>query len=152
MGDYRKLDVWNRAHQLVLAVYRATASFPDREQDGLVSQMRRAAFSIPVNIAEGCGRNADSELCRSLRIALGSAAELEYQVLLSRDVGYLDAAAASMLEEELDHVKRMLARLSHRIAPQTTNRRAAGSNGGQRRHAATAGQRIADGGASRTST
>ncbi len=139
MGDYRKLDVWNRAHQLVLAVYRATASFPDQERYGLVSQIRRAAFSIPMNIAEGCGRNGDSELRRSLRIALGSAAELEYQVLLSRDVGYLNEAATSTLGEELDHVKRMLARLSHRIAPQTTNRRAAGSNGGRPRRFVTPG-------------
>ncbi len=146
MGDYRKLDVWNRAHQLVLAVYRATASFPDQELYGLVLQMRRAAFSIPMNIAEGCGRNGDSELRRSLRIALASEAELEYQVLLSRDIGYLNEVTSSTLGEELDHVKRMLARLSHRLAPQTTNRRAAASNGGWRRHVVTAATRRADSG------
>jgi four helix bundle protein len=128
VGDYRRLDVWNRAHRLVLAVYRA-AGFPDQEQYGLVSQMRRAAFSIPMNIAEGCGRNGDSELRRSLRIALGSAAELEYQVSLSQELEYLHSEAAHQLAEEVDHVKRVLARLCHRIASPATSRRTVGSNG-----------------------
>ncbi len=129
MGDYRKLDLWHRAHQLTLTIYRATASFPAHEQYGLVSQMRRAAFSIPMNIAEGCGRNSDSELRRALKIALGSAAELEYQVLLSQELAYLHPEAAHEEAEEVDHVNRMLARLCHRIAPAAASGRMVASNG-----------------------
>jgi four helix bundle protein len=79
--------------------------------------MRRAAFSIPMNIAERCGRNSDAELRRSLRIALGSAAEVEYQILLCQELGYLQPDVAAALAEESDHVKRMLTRLSSRLQP-----------------------------------
>jgi len=100
MGDYRKLGLWNRSHQLALAVYRATANFPVAEKYGLTTQIRRAAISIPMNIAEGCGRNTDPELRRFLKIALGSASELEYQVLLCRALDYLDQSTANDLAGE----------------------------------------------------
>jgi four helix bundle protein len=115
MGDYRKLELWNRSHQLALAIYRATASFPVAEKYGLAIQIRRAASSIPMNIAEGCGRNTDPELCRFLRIALGSASELEYQILRGQDLEYLDHPTADHFVRELDEIKRMLASLIHRL-------------------------------------
>src|SRR6266581_7156487 len=86
MKDFRQLKVWDRAHQLTLAIYPVTATFPRDETYGLTSQMRRAASSIPSNIAEGCGREGDAELSRFCQIARGSASELEYQLLLARDL------------------------------------------------------------------
>ena len=115
MGDYRNLELWNRAHQLALAMYRVTANFPVAERHGLTAQMRRAAISIPMNIAEGCGRNTGPELRRFLRICLGSASELEYQVLLCHTLGYLDHSTANDLAQEVDEIKQMLAGLIHRV-------------------------------------
>jgi len=85
MKDFRKLDVWAKAHALTLAIYRVTAGFPTEERYGLTSQLRRACVSIPTNIAEGCGRNSDAELARFAEIAMGSSSEVEYLLLLSRD-------------------------------------------------------------------
>jgi len=78
LKDFRKLKVWEKSHDLTLAVYKATAAFPRKELYGLTSQIRRACASIPANIAEGCGRGGDPELARFLQIAMGSASELEY--------------------------------------------------------------------------
>ncbi|WP_092769607.1 four helix bundle protein [Hymenobacter actinosclerus] len=86
MLDYRSLQIWQRSHQLTLQLYGLTKNFPREELFGLVSQMRRAAASIPTNIAEGCGRNSDAELARFLTIASGSASELDYQLLLSHEL------------------------------------------------------------------
>jgi four helix bundle protein len=93
VGDFRKLQVWHRAHKLTLDVYRATSAFPKEELYGLTNQLRRASASIGANIAEGCGRNTDAELARYLGIAVGSANELDYHLLLARDLGYLQPAA-----------------------------------------------------------
>jgi four helix bundle protein len=108
MKDFRKLKVWDRSHRLAVEVYRATARFPRSELFGLASQMRRAAVSTPSNLAEGCGRRTDAELSRFSDIALGSASELEYQILLARDLGYLDAGGSAGLGNEVVEVKRML--------------------------------------------
>ena len=89
MKDYRELQVWQLGHALTLEIYATTKSFPKDELFGLTSQMRRAASSIPANIAEGCGRDGDAELKRFLIIALGSACELDYFILLSAELGYL---------------------------------------------------------------
>jgi four helix bundle protein len=89
MRDFRKLQVWEKAHQMTLAVYKVTARFPRAEVYGLVSQMRRAAVSIPANIAEGCGREGGAELGRYLKIAMGSASELEYELLLAHELGFI---------------------------------------------------------------
>src|ERR1043166_5306871 len=86
MKDFRNLKVWEKAHQLALALYPITASFPGQEAYGLASQIRRAASSIPSNIAEGCGREGDPELARFCIIARGSATELEYLLLLAAEV------------------------------------------------------------------
>lgn len=89
MQDFRQLKVWEKAHQLTLSIYKVTSDFPKTEQYGLVSQMRRSAASITCNIAEGCGRGSDQDFARFLQMALGSACELEYQLLLAKDLGWL---------------------------------------------------------------
>jgi four helix bundle protein len=108
MRDFRKLQVWQKAHQLTLAVYKVTAHFPRTEMYGMVSQMRRAAVSIPTNIAEGCGREGEAELGRFMQIAMGSASELEYQVLLAKDLGLLGHNEHEQLSEGTSEIKRML--------------------------------------------
>jgi four helix bundle protein len=90
MGDFKKLEVWQAAHALACDVYKSTRVFPKTEAYGLTSQLRRSAASVAANLAEGSGRNGDAEFSRYVRISLGSAAELEYHLLLSRDVGLLD--------------------------------------------------------------
>lgn len=115
MQDYGKLKVWERAHALALRVYRETQSFPKDEAYGLTAQVRRSASSIPSNIAEGCGRDTQPELLRFLRIAMGSANELEYQLLLARDLAYLTEPAHLELAEAVNEIKRMLAALIVRI-------------------------------------
>ncbi|HYM16913.1 MAG TPA: four helix bundle protein [Dehalococcoidia bacterium] len=111
LKDFRDLQVWEKSHRLVLAVYPATKSFPRDELFGLTSQIRRSASSIPANIAEGCGRRTSADFARSLQIAMGSASELEYHLLMSRDLGYLDAATYQQLDAQVVEVKRMLAAL-----------------------------------------
>jgi four helix bundle protein len=106
--DFRSIKVWEKAHQLTLAVYAGTKGFPREETYGLTSQMRRSAGSIPTNIAEGCGRSGDTELARYCQIAFGSATELEYQLFLSRDLGYLDESSYEPLRDATIDVKRML--------------------------------------------
>ena len=108
MPGFQSLKVWQHAHRLVLRVYQETRGFPTSEQYGLTSQMRRSAASIPSNLAEGLGRNTRAELIRFSRIALGSAFELQYQMILARDLGYLDEKVARELADECDHVSRML--------------------------------------------
>ena len=115
MKDFRDLQVWDKAHQLTLAVYKATACFPREELYGLTSQLRRAAVSIGSNIAEGCGRRGNGEFHKFLQIATGSASEVEYQLLVSRDLGFLEADRHSQLEHDVVEVKKMLAALIRRV-------------------------------------
>ena len=111
MKDFRELKVSQKAHELSLAMYRATASFPREELYGLTSQIRRACASIPTNIAEGCGRGSDADFAHFLQIAMGSACETEYQLLLSRDLGFLSPDDYSSLQQCLEEVKRMISSL-----------------------------------------
>ena len=113
--DFRKMRVWEKAHLLAIRIYKATASFPKTELYGLTSQMRRAATSVPANIAEGCGRSGEADFARFLTIAMGSATETEYFILLSRDLGYLNMATAGELTDTTQAVKKMLATLLKRI-------------------------------------
>lgn len=108
MRDFKKLNVWSKAHQLTLEVYKVTQQFPDDERFGLISQIRRASASIPTNIAEGCGRESDNELKRFCYIAMGSASEVEYQLLLARDLGYISEPTYQPLADKEIEVKRML--------------------------------------------
>ena len=115
MQDYRNLQVWQRSHQLVLEVYRLTTEFPADERFGLSSQIRRCAVSIPSNIAEGSARGSDGEFARFLYIASGSAAELDYQLLLAQDLGFLPQTAYQPLAAELAEIRRMLNSFSQRL-------------------------------------
>lgn len=116
MRDFRRLIVWQRAHEATLETYRCTASFPDGERLGLVTQMRRAAASVAANIAEGCGRGTPMDEARFLRFAAGSAKELEYHALLARDLGYLDPEAHQRLNGLVVETQRMLLALLRRTA------------------------------------
>lgn len=111
MKDFRKLKVWGRAHQVMLALYHATKAFPGDELYGLRTQIRRSASSIGANLAEGCGRNGDREFGRFLSIALGSASELEYHLILAMDLGYLGGTTGVELSREVVEVKRMISGL-----------------------------------------
>ncbi len=108
LKDFRQLKVWDRAHQLTLAIYPVTATFPRNETYGLTSQMRRAASSIPSNIAEGCRREGDAELSRFCLMARGSASELEYQILLARDLNIIESRQHEQLTQQAVEIKRML--------------------------------------------
>ncbi len=107
MRPFRELRVWDESHQLTLDVYRVTGSFPNDERFALTNQLRRAAYSVPFNIVEGTSRG-DAECRQFLRIALGSAAELEYGLLLARDLGYLSNFEHESLTARTMSVKRML--------------------------------------------
>jgi len=115
MRDFRKLKVWEKAHQLTLAVYLATRAFPKDELYGLTSQARRSSASIGGNIAEGCGRSGKREFARYLDIASGSAAELEYHLLLAGDLHFLDNRVCQQLQAKVCEVKQMLTSLLRTI-------------------------------------
>jgi len=119
MQDFRKLNAWEKGHALALKVYKATATFPRSEIYGLTSQMRRACVSIAANIAEGCGTRTDAEFVRFLGIAIASASELEYQLLLARDLGLLETHAHDRLSEQTTEVKRMVASLIKKVSART---------------------------------
>jgi four helix bundle protein len=108
MQDYKKLEVWQKAHLLALNVYSATKAFPKDELHGLTSQIRRACVSIPSNIAEGCGRGGNSELCQFLKIALGSTNELEYQLILACDLKLINTHDHNTLDIQINEIKAML--------------------------------------------
>ena len=123
MKDFKDLKVWMKAHHLAVEVYRATRSFPREELYGLTSQLRRSATSIGANIAEGCGRRSDGEFTRFLQIARGSASELEFELLLARDLGLIAGSFYDGLEKEVVEVERMLTALVQRIQPVSREKR-----------------------------
>ncbi|MBO3697019.1 four helix bundle protein [Roseivirga sp. E12] len=108
MGDFKELEVWKRGHDMALVIFKLTTDFPKKEQFGLISQMRRSSQSIPTNIAEGCGRDSQKELIRFCSIAMGSASELEYQLILARDIEFISSETYSNHNEELLILKRKL--------------------------------------------
>jgi four helix bundle protein len=108
MQDFHELKVWQKAHALTIAVYNETRSLPKDELYGLTSQLRRASSSIPANIAEGCGRSGDIEFARFLQISMGSASELEYHLLLARELGFLNDVTHARLNNQVTEIKRML--------------------------------------------
>ena len=115
MRDFREYKVWEKSHALTLAVYKATATFPKEELFGLISQIRRAGSSIPANIAEGCGRSGNAEFARFLQIAMGSASELEYHLLLAHDLKFLNTLDYENLTTQTCEVKRMLSSLLQKV-------------------------------------
>lgn len=108
MRDFRQLKVWQKAHHLVMLVYKVTRQFPREETYGLTAQLRRAAVSIAANVVEGNGRGSDAEMSRFLQIVLGSACELEYELMLAGDLGYLAASDYESLATNATETKRML--------------------------------------------
>ena len=108
MQDFQKLDIWQKSHALTLQIYEVTATYPNNEQFGLMNQMRRSAASIPTNIAEGCGRNSKPDFARFIDIALGSANELHYQLILSRDLKYIDSETFDKSADNVIEVRRMM--------------------------------------------
>jgi four helix bundle protein len=115
MKDFRNLQVWHKAHLLVLASYRSTVGFPKQEMYGMTSQIRRCAASIAANIAEGCGKRGNGDFQRYLNIAAGSASELEYHFLLARDLKLFDETNYQQLNTGVVEVKRMLASLIRKV-------------------------------------
>ena len=115
MRDFRKLSIWSKGHALTLKIYTLTKSFLKEEIFGLVSQMRRAAYSIPPNIAEGCGRNSVPDFKRFLTISSGSASELEYQLYLSKDLNYISEPIFKELQQEIIEIKKMIFSYSNKI-------------------------------------
>ena len=108
MRNFREVKVWQKAHALTLDLYLATKTFPKEELYGIVSQMRRSAASIGANIAEGCGKRSKPDLKRFLLIALGSASELEYHLLLARDLHFIAEQDYALLQPRLEEIKKML--------------------------------------------
>jgi four helix bundle protein len=115
MKDFRTLHVWKKAHELTLHIYKTTSTFPKEELFGLTSQMRRSSSSIPTNIAEGCGRGSDADFQRFLQIAFGSLSELDYQLILAGDLGFVGPARQAELAASLVEIRRMLATLIRRV-------------------------------------
>ena len=108
MRDFHKYQVWQRGHLFALDVYKQTKCFPKEELFGMTSQLRRASTSIPINIAEVCGRRSDAEFAYFLNVAAGSASEVEEELRLSCDLGFMDETVTAQLEKEVKEIKAML--------------------------------------------
>ncbi|GAB2620431.1 four helix bundle protein [Belliella aquatica] len=115
MHRYKELKVWQKAIDLAVEVYRITEKLPKEERFGLISQMNRAAVSIPSNIAEGAGRNTEKDFNNFLGMALGSSFELDTQVIISNRLDYLNDQDFQILENELEHLQNMIAKLKMSI-------------------------------------
>jgi four helix bundle protein len=118
MQDFRNLKVWQKAHALTIAVYQASAKLPGDERFGLTLQLRRSAASIPMHMADGCGRTTEAEFLKCLSFAMGGGNQLEYHLLLTHDLGYLADAEHSRLTADVIEVKRMIVGLIHTISGQ----------------------------------
>jgi four helix bundle protein len=119
MQNYKDLKVWEKAHSFTLKVYEATKSFPKEELYSLTNQLRRSASSIPANIAEGSGKNSQLEFGHFLNIALGSANETEYYLILSKDLTYLNAEDFDILSKMINEIKAMLIALIAKVRSNT---------------------------------
>ena len=108
MRNFQELAIWQRSHLLTLRIYSISKGFPKDEMFGLTSQMRRSSSSIPTNIAEGCGRNSNPELNRFLVISAGSTSELQYQLILSKDLGYIIESIFKELYDEIIQIRKMI--------------------------------------------
>ena len=124
MGDFKNLLVWKKAHSMTLQIYNLTRMFPSDEKFGLTSQIRKAACSIPLNIAEGCGRGNDGDFSRFLDISMGSAMELEYGLFLAQDLSYGSKTVMQGIRIDLDEVQRMLNSLIQKVRKSRTKKKA----------------------------
>jgi len=117
MRNYKKYKVWELGHEITLDIYKKTKSFPKEELYGVTSQMRRASYSIPSNIVEGCGRESNAEFRRFLIISQGSASELEYFTILAHDLKYIDTAKFDTTLDKVNKVRPSLNNLINKIYP-----------------------------------
>ncbi|MDT0685247.1 four helix bundle protein [Autumnicola psychrophila] len=115
MRNFRKYEVWKLSHELVIKVYDLTTTFPSSEKYQLVTQMQRAAYSIPSNFSEGCGRQSDKDFNRFIQIALGSAHELEYFFILARDLCFISEEDYAVLDIEVNEIKKKLYNLGKKL-------------------------------------
>ena len=115
MTSHKDLKVWTKGIELVKSIYEITRLFPSNEQFGLTSQMRRASVSIPSNIAEGCGRNSNKELIHFLYIALGSASELETQIIISQELSFLEKEKSEQIQNQIFEIIKMTSSLINSI-------------------------------------
>jgi len=113
MRNFQKLEVWKKSHELTLAIYRLTATFPTNERYGLTSQLQRASASIGANLAEGCGRETDADYKRFVQMASGSACEVEYHLILAPDLSLIATTTYDQLNNDINEIKRMLCGLTH---------------------------------------
>ncbi len=117
MRDFHELKVWEKAHRLAVSIYEVRQHFPSEERFGLTRQIRRTAVSIPSNIAEGCGRNTEPETARFFDIASGSASALDYQILLARELRYIDEENYKKLAHQVQEIRRMLYAFMKKVVP-----------------------------------
>jgi four helix bundle protein len=115
MRDFRQLKIWEKSHSLTLRIYQITQGFPKEELFALTNQMRRSSSSIPTNIAEGCGRGGNKEYAYFLQIAVGSSYELDYQVLLAKDLKYIDNSIYAELNDEISSLQRQIVALLQKV-------------------------------------
>lgn len=115
MRDFRKYLVWEQSHKLTLEIYSLTKNFPSEEKYGLISQIRRACSSIPTNIAEGCGKISEKDFARYLGISFGSASELEYLILLAKDLNFIGEEKYQSTQQEIVSIKKQLYHLINKI-------------------------------------
>ena len=115
MKDFKKLVVWQKAHELVLLVYRLTKKFPKEERFNLIDQMRRSATSIATNIAEGCGKYSQKDFVAYLQVSQGSSQEIEYLSILSKDLKYITIEEYDDLNSRINEVKAMLISLIQKV-------------------------------------
>ena len=108
MRDFHNLLIWKRSHQFTLDIYKVSQSFPKEELFGLISQIRRAISSVPTNIAEGSGRNSNKDFAHFLQIAIGSASEVEYELLLAHDLQYINKDEYERLINEMVAIRKMI--------------------------------------------
>ncbi|WP_414000219.1 four helix bundle protein [Flavobacterium sp. W1B] len=116
MRDFKKYEIWQLSHSFTLEIYKHTSNFPKEELYGLTSQIRRASSSIPTNISEGCGRNSDKEFNQFLNIALGSANETEYLLILSKDLNYINIELFENLEKSINIIKSKIYKLKKALS------------------------------------
>ncbi len=116
MSNYENLEVWKKSHDFALNIYKMTTNFPNEERYGIISQLRRASLSIPTNIVEGKGCSSNKKLSNFLDIARGSAQEVEYLLLFSKDIGYIDEEIYDKLKNECKIILRMLTKYKQTVA------------------------------------
>jgi len=115
MQDFRKLKVWEKSHKLTIDLYKITQLFPKEHLYVIGNQIRRSVNSIPANLAEGCGRGSDADFRRFVQIAMGSASELEYHLLLSRDLDLMNDEIYEIMNKQIIEIKRMLTTLIQKL-------------------------------------